>query len=307
MRKPILFLALLSVAGSAWAGGQGTTAASFLQLDTSPRVVGMGDSFAGLADDASAIEYNPAGQAYLTQKYLTVMDAVWFQDITYQYGAIAWPFKFGTVSADFFYLNAGTFQGYTASGTPTGTFTAADMYGTLAYSRKILRNLSAGLSVKFLSESISTYSTSSVALGLSAFYQLPYPGLSLGMSLNNLGPSEGFQQGYALPLNLRMGVGYKPFDNIDCDIDYTQPNDTAGTLSLGGEYGYRALVFRLGYKFQGQADYNQTESGFGPAAAAGLNFGMGVKFFTNFTLDYSYSYYGFLGASQRFSLGAKFD
>lgn len=310
MTKLVFFLAAFSVAGALRAD-QGTTAASFLQLDTSPRVIGMGDSFTGLADDVSDIEYNPAGSAYLTQKQLMVMDAVWFQDINYSYGALAWPLSFGTISADFFYLNAGSFEGYKfdANGNPvsTGTFTAADMYGTLSFSRKILSYLSAGLSVKMLNESIATYSTGSVAVSLSGFYQSPVPGLSVGLSINNLGPAEGFQQGYPLPLNVRLGVGYKPADNISVDMDYVQYTDSAGIWSVGGEYGYRALVFRMGYKFQGAVDYNDTEDGYGPAAAAGLNLGMGVKFFKNYSVDYSYTPYGFLGTAQIISLSMKFD
>lgn len=306
-----LILALGLGAGVARAA-QGTTAATFLQLDTSPRVIGMGGSFTGLADDMSAIEYNPAGAAYLKQNEFTLMDASWIQDINYDYGALALPFAFGTISADFFYLNAGSFQGYKFASdgiTPvsTGTFTAADMYGTIAYSRKILDYLSAGLSVKFLNEVISTYSTGSVAVGLSAFYQSPLPGLDVGLSINNLGPSEGFQQGYALPANFRLGVGYKPTQDISVDSDYVQYFNTVGTWSIGGEYAYRILVFRLGYKFQGGVDYNQTEAGYGPAAAAGLSFGMGLRLFKNYSADYAYSPYGFLGNSQVFSLTAKFD
>jgi Uncharacterised protein family (UPF0164) len=312
MRRCFLFLAVLGVAGAVHAD-QGTTAASFLLLDTSPRVIGMGGSFAGIADDVSDIEYNPAGSAYLTQKELTIMDAVWVQGIDYGYGALAWPSDYGTFSADVFYLDAGTFQGTALNANDqvvdTGSFTAADMYGTLAYSRKILSiphwgDFSAGVSLKYLDESIAEYSSSSEALGLSAFYHTPIPGLNAGLALSNMGPSE---EGYALPFNARFGVGYQPSDNISVDMDYLQYANTAGIWSVGGEYGYRILVFRMGYKYQGAVDYNDTEESYGPAVASGLSLGLGVKLFTAYSLDYSYVPYGFLGASNDISFSMKFD
>jgi hypothetical protein len=312
MRTFILFLAALGFAAAGHAD-QGTTAASFLQLDTSPRVIGMGGSFAGIADDVSDIEYNPAGSAYLTQKELTVMDAVWIQGIDYGYGAFAWPASIGTFSIDFFYLDAGTFQGETlgpgGTAVADGTFTAADMYGTIAYSRKVLSipgwgELSAGVSLKYLDESIAEYSSSSEALGLSGFYRTPIPGLNVGLALSNMGPSE---EGYSLPFNARLGVGYQPTDNISVDMDYLQYTNTAGIWSVGGEYGYRILVFRMGYKYQGAVDYNDTEESYGPAVASGLNLGLGVKLFQNYSMDYSYSPYGFLGASNDISFSMKFN
>jgi hypothetical protein len=293
---------------------QGTTAAAFLKLDTSPRAVAMGDAYTGVADDVSAIEYNPAGMAYMTQKDLTVMQAFWFQDIYYDYAALAWPIKgIGTFAADVFYLNAGTFNGYVFASdgvTPvsTGTFTAADMYGTLSYSRKILDFLSAGLSVKMLDETIATYSTGSVAVALSGYYKTPVPRLNLGLTISNLGPSEGFSEAFSLPINVRFGVGYKPLDNIQVAMDYTQPIETAGIWSVGGEYGYRnTLYVRMGYEYQGAIDYNQTYAGYGPSVAAGLKMGLGLKLYKNYSADYSYAVYGFLGTSNNISLSMKFD
>jgi len=311
MRSFVLVLAALALTAGLRAD-QGTTAASFLKLDTSPRAIAMADTYAGIADDVNAIEYNPAGEAYLTQKEVTVMYAAWFQDIYYTYGALAWPASWGTISLDFFYLNAGSFDGYAfdSTGKPvsTGTFTASDMYGTLAYSRKILSFLSAGLSVKMINESIASYSTGSVAVGLSGLYQTPVKGLSLGLNIANLGPAEGFQQGYPLPINVRFGAGYKPTDYITVGMDYDQPIETAGIWSVGGEYAYRhTLYIRMGYRYQGAVDYNETYDGYGPAVAAGMNLGVGLKLYKNYAADYSYSPYGFLGTSHRISLSLNFD
>jgi len=158
-----------------------------------------------------------------------------------------------------------------------------------------------------LNESIESFSAGSVAVDLGALYKTPIPNLSLGLNVQNLGPSLGFEQAFSLPINVRLGVGYKPFSNITVSTDYTQPIETVGQWSMGGEYGYRDTLFvRMGYRYQGAIDYNQTYSGYGPAVASGLNLGLGLRALKNYTLDYAYAPYGFLGTTHRFSLTLKF-
>jgi hypothetical protein len=147
-----------------------------------------------------------------------------------------------------------------------------------------------------------------MAVSLAGFYKTPVKGLNLGLNISNLGPSEGFTQAFNLPINVRLGVGYKPQDNIQVGMDYTQPIETAGIWSVGGEYGYRnTLYVRMGYAYQGAVDYNQVYSGYGPSVAAGLKLGLGLKLYKNYMADYSYTVFGFLGTSNQISLSMKFD
>ena len=311
MRK-FLMICLLPLASSL-AADQGTTAASFLKLGTSPRAIAMSESFAGVADDVSAIQYNSGGLGFLKQKQFTVMHALWFQDIFYDYGALAWPIDgIGTVGLSFFYLNAGTFDkyGFDAANNPVqlGQFTASSMAAGLAFSRQIVPYLSAGINIKMVNESIESFSAGSVAVDLGALYKTPVKGLSVGLNVQNLGPSLGFEQAFSLPINVRLGVAYRPADNIVVDTDYTQPIETAGVWSVGGEYGYRDTLFvRMGYRYQGAVDYNQTYTGYGPAVASGLGLGLGVKLYKNYLADYAYQPYGFLGTTHRIALTIKFD
>jgi hypothetical protein len=312
MRKLFTLIIAVSLASTLSHADQGTTAASFLKLDTSPRAIAMGDAFAGVADDVSAIEYNPGGLGTLDEKQFTIMHALWFEDIFYDYGALAWPIKgIGTIGLSLFYLNAGTFDkyGFDSSGNPIaeGTFSASSLAAGLSFSRQILSFLSLGMNLKMINESIESYSAGSVAVDLGALYKTPIPKLTLGVDVQNLGPSLGFQQAFSLPINVRFGVGYKPLPNITVASDYTQPIETAGEWSIGGEYGYRDTLFvRMGYRYQGAIDYNQTYTGYGPAVASGLNMGLGIKALKSYTFDYAYVPYGFLGTTHRFSLTMKF-
>lgn len=313
MKKILGTLICVGLAVAAYAD-QGDTGAAFLKLDTGPRAIGMGGSFAGLADDVNAIQYDPAGLAYLTDKEITLMHAVWFEDIFYDYLAVAWPLSgnLGSLGFSALYVNDGIFQETTldSAGNPVvgGTFTGDSLEGALTYSRQIIPSIAVGLNLKFISETIASSTASTVAVDLSSMWHSPIKGLNAGMDIQNLGPSFGFSQAFPLPVNFRLGVGYKPTENTAVDCDYDQPIETVGFLSLGGEYGYRDFMFlRLGYSFQGAVDYNQTFTDFGPAVASGLAMGIGFKFYKNYSVDYSYSNYGFLGTPSRISLAAKFQ
>jgi hypothetical protein len=325
-RHKVLGLAFLAACFSglgAWAD-QGTTAAAFLKLATGPRVIAMGENFAGLADDVNALNYNPAGLAFLQDHEITVMHAAWFQDIFYDNLGLAWPIKAlgGTLGLNLLYLNGGSFDKYVAvpAGTPgavqdsstgnwygpAGTFTASDMSLGVAYSRAILPFLSAGLLAKYITENIDGNGASSFAVDMSVLYKLSIPGLAVGLNVQNLGPSMGYSQTYNLPINFRLGVGYKPYKPVSLVADYTQPIETAGVLGIGGEYSYRDfLVVRGGYKYQGAIDYNQTYVGFGPSTAAGLSMGFGLMFHKFGGIDFAYVPYGFLGSTYRVAYSFK--
>lgn len=314
--KKIIVICLMVCLGAVSRADQGTTAASFLKLATGPRAIAMGESFAGLADDVNALNYNASGLAFLPDREFTIMHAAWFQDIFYDNIGLAWPVSSlgGTLGLNILYLSGGDFDKYIQDPNgPTGTyiqagkFTAYSMAGGVSYSRAILKYLSLGLMGKYITESIDGAGASSFAVDLSGFYRTPIPNLGIGVNVQNLGPGMGYSQTYNLPINFRLGVGYKPYKAVALAMDYTQPIETAGVLGLGGEYIYRdTLTVRGGYKYQGAIDYNQTYSGYGPGVAAGLSMGFGLNLFKHYLIDYAYVPYGFLGSTHRFSFIYKF-
>jgi len=63
----------------------------FLLISPGARAAGMGEAFVGLADDATAVYWNPAGLAFQTGKEITLMHANWLpqfdSDLTYEFAA----------------------------------------------------------------------------------------------------------------------------------------------------------------------------------------------------------------------------
>ena len=59
------------------------------------RSLAMGAAFVGVADDASATYWNPAGLSQITRKELTLMQATLFADTTYDFYSFVMPSKKG--------------------------------------------------------------------------------------------------------------------------------------------------------------------------------------------------------------------
>src|SRR5439155_18087839 len=63
----------------------GTSSATFLKIGVGARAVGLGESFVAVANDPSAIFWNPAGLASLQKEELLFSHAGWPGDIHYEH------------------------------------------------------------------------------------------------------------------------------------------------------------------------------------------------------------------------------
>ena len=61
----------------------GTVAAPFLKIGVGARAVALGGNYVGLADDATALYWNPAGITNLDKISFSATHTQWFADITH--------------------------------------------------------------------------------------------------------------------------------------------------------------------------------------------------------------------------------
>ena len=87
----------------------GTTGAQFLELGVSARAMGMAEAFTAVADDISAVYYNPAGLVYLYGREASFTYIKMPADINYGFGAIGMPLESigGVLGISFYGLNSG--------------------------------------------------------------------------------------------------------------------------------------------------------------------------------------------------------
>ena len=88
----------------------GTTAGQFLKIEVGARATGMGGSFVALADDPSALYWNPAGISLLDGPSFTASHIEWFADITHDFVGFALPFKDGALGISVITLNTGRME-----------------------------------------------------------------------------------------------------------------------------------------------------------------------------------------------------
>ena len=90
--------------------GVGEAGAQFLKIGVGARACAMGEAFVAVADDPTAIYWNPAGLRQLSKIEILGMQSFWLMDMGYQYLAavIPLPLGFGTLGAAAAYSSSGT-------------------------------------------------------------------------------------------------------------------------------------------------------------------------------------------------------
>ena len=307
MRKLILPALFVLSQGSAWAGSfgtqaRGTTAAQFLELGVGGRAMGLGGAFTAVADDATALYWNPAGLTNVEKRAATFMHASYLQSSYYDYGAYAHKTELGSFGAGFQYLNAGKIARTDTNFTETGSVTPNDIALSFGYARA-WQGGSAGASAKYIRSSIiHTAQAMAVDTGVLSPKLLDKK-LTLGFALLNLGGALKYAEtSESLPLTFKFGAALRPSQRWLLSMDVAAPRgDTAyasfGTeivLSIGG--GAWRLTPRTGYN-------TRTASSLGVLSGLAIGAGLGTQ---SLTFDYAFMPMGALGTTNRFSASLRF-
>ncbi|MCK4384918.1 MAG: PorV/PorQ family protein [candidate division Zixibacteria bacterium] len=279
--------------------GPGSTAGNFLKIGIGAKAGGMGSAFVGLADDPSAIFWNPAGLSQLGCSQVMFVHNLWAQDIRYEYLGYALPIDpKNTVAVAFMFLHMGEILGYDENDKPTSFFSAYDAAMLLGYSRKISSHLSLGWTAKGILEKLEDQKAEAVAFDMGLFYDSHT--LSFGLSLRNLGTKLKFiEKEYPLPTDLKVGIAFKALNNhllLSTDIDFL--TDTSPGLQQGIEYNFQNVLF-----IRSGVEYKTRNQSFGSSTIPAIGGGIRIS---KFQFDYTYSSVKSLGDLHNFSLIYRF-
>ncbi len=313
---------------------RGTTAASFLSIAQGARALGMGSAFVAVADDQSAMFWNPAGIADLSGNRIVFDYTQWLADIKYNYlGATVNLGSLGVIGLNFTSSSIPEMS-VTTVDNPGGTgemFGVSDAAVGITYAMKLTDKFSIGFNPKFIYQKIWKMSASAIAIDMGVKYQTPFDGITLGMSISNFGskmrllgnntlvlydpdifttgnnqhiPADARTDEWTLPLNFKVGIAYDVFsiegNRLVLAVDASHPSDNYESVDVGGEYVFNDFVsLRGGYKslFLQNAEERFT-LGFGIQQALIGN--------TQLKVDYAYQDYQRLNNVQKFSIGIIF-
>src|SRR5581483_7341427 len=122
-------LALIPARGSAQQVFSAAGLAMPLQNENAAaRAKGMGSAFVAVADDSSALLWNPAGLGLLTDSEAALHHNAWLGSISQDTLVYAAPLgAWGGVGAGLNYVNYGSFEGRDATGGLTSGYTGSEM------------------------------------------------------------------------------------------------------------------------------------------------------------------------------------
>jgi hypothetical protein len=312
----------------------GTTAAKFLAIPVGARALGMGGAFVAVANDASAMYWNPAGMAGLFQSEAVFAHANWLADIDFNYGGVVVPMgDIGMVGVNFTSLSMAEME-RTTEDRPEGTgqfFSAGSFAIGVSYAKRLAEWFSIGGNVKYINEHIWNSSATGFAVDVGTLFTTPFPGVKFGVAISNFGTKMRITgddllvqeditsnngnnpninanlttDAFDLPLNLRIGIAYQPISDEEKEVtlcvDAAHPNDNSESVSLGGEFsGFQRIIsLRAGYKslFAKSSEEEFTVGG-------GLRYEVSPGLITKF--DYAFEKFGRLENVHKFTVGVLF-
>ena len=282
-----------------------TTGVQFLEIGVSPRADGMGGGFTAVADDASAIYYNPAGMVQLdhTQVMLSYID--YPVDIGYSFVGAVIPLKSGgTVGFGYYGLDAGDIDRTTYS-FPYGdgtTFGAKDYALTVSYARFLTDRFSVGVTFKLIDELLETERASGWAADVGTIYNTGFRNFKITMIIANFGPNlKHIEEDFPLPIDFRFGGAIDILDSqqhrATLTMEGAHPSDNRERYTTGLEYTFNDFaMFRIGNRFERDL--------------GGLSVGGGIKLPVSdkikARIDYAWQDFSELDNVQRFALTLDF-
>ena len=329
MKKFIFISLILSSSLLAQYSNLGSAGAQFLQIPVGAKATSMGGAYTGVANDASAFFWNPAGLSNVQNWDAHFSYLKWFDLFDISAASVAFNvpeagvFTFGLMSVSSEKMEI------TTETKPNGTgmfFDASDMVMGISFSRKLTDMFSVGITTKYIYQRIWNEVADGIAFDIGTQYNLGFQNMIIAMSMSNFGPDMKFEgpdlninyskdqnlplsrlaparletNEFALPLHFQVGISadlYQThFMKVKGSLDVTHPNDNKERINIGSEISVFDRIFlRGGYKI----NYDVDKFSFG----AGTNLPFSG---TLISFDYSYSIYDILPNVQRISLGVRF-
>lgn len=247
----VVMIVLFAMSLQHVAKAQGEAAVPFLLIAPDSRGGGIGESGTGLADNSSAIFWNPAGIAFLTGQEFSFTHSNWLPqfklDLFYDYATYRNYIEDidGSVTASITYMNYGEFVRTGETGPePIGTFRSYDMAATVGYATKLSEDQGLGFNFRVIHSRLADKPTgqekgegtaTSISFDIGYMWRpsdlvIPLIGLdlsndfSVGVNLSNLGPKISYidqAQADPIPTNFRLGFAYRLLNDEFNSLTYT--------------------------------------------------------------------------------------
>jgi hypothetical protein len=222
----------------------GTTTAAFLEIGYGSAGIAMGDAYVSLAEDISAIYWNPAGLAYMKHSEVQFVMQPWIVDINTSFSGagLVLPgigtFAIGLIYTDYGDMDVTTVQEQDGTGE---IFSSSDYAMSISYARKITDWFAFGASGKYIGSKIWHMNASALAL-------------DVGVRVNTafFSPTQNREDGMRIAMSISNYGSRMRYDGIDMlfPIDIL-PDEDGNYQDVSGKFNPNEwelpLIFRLGF------------------------------------------------------------
>jgi long-subunit fatty acid transport protein len=290
-----------------------SSTAQFLKIGVGGRASAMGDAFVAIANDASALYWNPAGLVQFEKMQFLISHNEWLVDIDHDF--LGFVYHLDNSNALGLAVTSLNMQDMpvTTEFAPFGTgeyFGFSDIAIAVSYSRKMTEQFSFGGTVRYIEETLDKLKMRGFMIDLGTYYWTGLGSTRFAVVVSNFGNQlapdgdvvligkreKSEWQSFSPPTIFRIGFAFEPYETtehkVTTAIQLNHPNDNSENVSTGVEYKWNDMFYiRGGYKF----NVDEQNYSFG----AGVNVPISIA---DFTLDYAFSNFERLGSSHRFSM-----
>jgi hypothetical protein len=291
----ILCLGLLS--RPTWAGGNGTTAASFLELPTGAGPAALGGAYSTQAD-VYAPDWNPAALGFLESTQIAGQHLSYVESIHFETLQAVHPVHRGWgLGASVRYLGSGDMPKLDLEGESRGDFSFSHSAVSLATGHRIGSRLAFGAGLRWIHGKLDAVQADAYSATFGSLFQAS-PAWRFAAVLSDAGAGMRFRdQRDPLPTALRLGTAWKVSPPLQLSCDALLRKE--GPRSFHSGVAWRALPsidLRAGYR---------TDTLKGLSFLAGLSMGVGF-FWSGQELAYTWRPVGDLGDTHALSFHLRF-
>lgn len=336
MKKKLITVAvILFLAAAVQAQDKvGTCAAQFLQIPVGGKATGMGGAFTAVADDPSALHWNPGAISRAKKNRLYAAQSNWLVGSKHQWLGAQFMFTSAdAIGISINNLDYGTREKVTTVAQPDGTgeyWDASDLAFAISYARNLTDRFSIGGSVKYIQQKIWHETAAQFAFDLGLLFITQFNGLTIGACMRNFGgdlsmdgrdllnridldpDNHGNNETivaklktdyWSLPLTFTVGTAFPLINNrfmrVLIAADAVRPTDNSQVLNLGTEISIlKMLSLRGGYQTMFRTEKQE-----------GLTLGLGLDVplsSVRFGIDLSYQDFGLFGNLQTTAINITF-
>ena len=264
--------------------------AEVLTMGAGARPLAMGGAFVGLANDATAAFWNPAGLALIDDIEITTMHATQSDLQSYDFANIAFKTDFGSYAFSYLQLGVDGINVTTTSPTILGTTQYSDQAELISGGWKIGNQIAVGATIKLLQTNAYTASAFGIGSDFGILYK-PFKELEIGLVARDITggsyvtwsntPTDPTQ---VLQPSITVGLSYtKEFGKtaprgtaavpgstlaVSFDVDTLYAGEALNNYHFGVEYWYRQFVaLRGGFETKG---FQFDNDSFTPSVGVGI-------------------------------------